>query len=177
MASSSLFRHLLGASFERLPAGIRQVHAGHPSLWFEGACAIERGRHWLARLSAVIAGMPPATAQVDLRIEIAADAAGETWNRHFGERLMSSRMHAVNGLLVERLGPLTIAFQLEAADQQIRWNPRAGRILGVPLPAAFFKGVVACESMIDGRYHFDVRAALPLMGLVIHYRGWLRTDG
>ncbi|MGG6892910.1 DUF4166 domain-containing protein [Rhizobium sp. BR 315] len=26
----------------------------------------------------------------------------------------------------------------------------------------------------DDRFHFDVSIALPLIGLVVHYRGWLR---
>ena len=176
MFRPSLFRELLGPAFERLPEAIRRVHAGQPSAWFHGGCSIERGRHWLARLSATLAGMPPATAQVALRIEIAATGSGETWSRYFGDRPLRSRLSADQGLLVERLGPLSITFQLEATEQQIRWTPRAGRVLGVCLPASFFKGVVASESMLDGRYHFDVQAALPVIGLVIHYRGWLQTD-
>jgi len=47
------------------------------------------------------------------------------------------------------------------------------RALGVPLPARWFAGVAARESEADGRYCFDVRAALPLAGLLVHYRGWL----
>ena len=173
MPSLSLFHKLLGASFEELPAEIRRVHAGERSVWFNGECAIEHGRHWLANLAARIARMPPATSRCALRIEIAADTVGETWNRYFGDRPMSSRLRADRGLLVEQLGPLTIAFQLQANSQQIAWTPQWGRVLGIALPASFFAGVVARESMLDGRYYFEVQAALPMVGLVISYRGWL----
>lgn len=170
---SSLFARLLGASFSELPASIREIHRGHPSIVVDGACSIERGGNWLAQLSATIAGMPPAAAEVPLRVEIVADAAGETWSRYFGDRLMCSRMRGQGNLLVERLGPLTIAFRLEADPRQIRWIPQSGRVLGIPMPASVFKGIVATEYTANDRYHFEVRAALPVMGLVIHYRGWL----
>jgi len=173
---SPLFRDLLGVAFDSLPEGIRRVHSGAASAWFGGGCAIERGTNWLGRLSATLTGMPPATPQVDVRIEIVADARGESWNRYFGGRPLRSRMSQERGLLVERLGLLTVAFRLEANATQIVWLPQAGRVLGVPLPASFFQGIVARESMLDGRYHFDVRAALPVIGLVIHYRGWLDGD-
>lgn len=173
----SLFHRLLGDAFERLPVGIRSVHSGAASAWFSGRCAIVRGQGWLARLAAALAGMPAAADAVPVRIQIAADPGGETWNRYFGERLLRSRMRAHRGLLVERLGLLTIGFRLEATALQIRWLPQAGKVLGIPLPASFFKGVVASESMRDDRYQFDVRAALPVVGLVIHYRGWLDSRG
>jgi len=177
LQSPSLFHQLLGDSFERLPAGIRSVHSGAASAWFSGRCAVVRSQGWLARLAATLARMPPAADAVPLRIQIAADAGGETWNRYFGDCLLRSRMHAHRGLLVERLGLLTIGFRLEASPQQIRWLPQSGKVLGIPLPASFFKGIEASESMRDERYEFDVRAALPVVGLVIHYRGWLDSCG
>jgi hypothetical protein len=173
MPSSSLFATLLGTSFDTLPAGIKAIHTGSVSARFSGACDIERGTSWLGRLAATFAGMPPAGSQVALQVEITADAGGEIWSRHFGDRLVRSRLSNSRGLLVERLGLLTIAFRLDATPLQIRWLPQAGRVFGVPVPAAFFKRVTASESMQEGRYRFDVRAELPVIGLVIHYRGWL----
>ena len=32
---------------------------------------------------------------------------------------------------------------------------------------------MAREYEADGRFHFDVPITLPLVGLLIHYRGWL----
>ena len=169
----SLFANLLGAAFDRLPAGIRRIHAGSLPVRFSGACDIKRGSTVLGRLAGTLAGMPAAGSQVPLTIEIGAAVDGETWTRHFGTRQVRSRMTAEGGLLVERLGLLTIAFRLDANAHRIVWSPQGGRILGVALPEAFFRGVIASESLVAGRYHFDVRAALPVIGLVIHYRGWL----
>jgi hypothetical protein len=82
-------------------------------------------------------------------------------------------MWASDGLLCERLGLVTFAFALAVADGILTWQVRRVRALGVPLPARWFEGVRACESEVAGRYHFDVRASLPLAGMLVHYRGWL----
>ena len=44
---------------------------------------------------------------------------------------------------------------------------------GVPLPLAFAPTSRAREWEADGRFHFDVPTALPLIGRIVHYRGWL----
>jgi len=36
--------------------------------------------------------------------------------------------------------------------------------------------VAACEQMVDERFRFDVSLRLPLVGLLAHYRGWLKPD-
>jgi hypothetical protein len=56
------------------------------------------------------------------------------------------------------------------------WRIRRVSSLGIPLSAKWFDGVVAREFEEDGRYRFDVRAALPFVGLLVHYRGWLDVD-
>lgn len=50
------------------------------------------------------------------------------------------------------------------------------RAFGLPLPRAWFRQVHASESERDGRYHFRVRAALPLIGTLVAYQGWLDVD-
>ena len=47
------------------------------------------------------------------------------------------------------------------------------RVLGLPLPAGWFDGVHCREYEHDGRYVFQVEAALPLAGMLIRYEGWL----
>jgi hypothetical protein len=172
----SLFRTLLGPSFDQLPPVMRQIHDGRPSRWLSGTCAIQRGSNWFAQLAAVIAGMPRAAEDAKVRVQIEADVAGEHWSRYFDGQPVCSRLLARNGLLVENLGPLTVAFRLDATSTQIRWTPEGGRVFGIPLPAGFFRGVTATETSLAGRYSFEVSASLPLIGRVIHYRGWLELE-
>jgi hypothetical protein len=49
-----------------------------------------------------------------------------------------------------------------------RWD-----VLGVPMPRFLMPRVVAGESAPDGRFQFSVEIALPLIGRLVRYRGWL----
>lgn len=60
-----------------------------------------------------------------------------------------------------------------ANEPGLSWHLVRVRALGLPLPVSWFAGVTAREFELDGRYCFDVHAALPGVGLLVHYRGWL----
>ena len=113
-------------------------------------------------------------------VEIDAVDGRERWVRRIGGRAMPSRLRAgqgaMAGLLCERLGAVLFGFAMRVEDDAIVWRVARVRVLGwLPLPARAFAGVIACESERDGRYRFDVRAALPVAGLLVHYRGWLEV--
>ena len=46
--------------------------------------------------------------------------------------------------------------------------------LGVQLPLLLAPRSAATEWEEDGAFRFDVPIALPLVGRIVHYRGWLR---
>lgn len=90
---------------------------------------------------------------------------------------MRSRLWAADGLLCERLGAVTFGFRLTVEDGRIVWRVVRVRVLGLlPLPASAFSAVSACEGEADGKYTFDVTAALPLAGPLVQYQGWLHVD-
>lgn len=60
-----------------------------------------------------------------------------------------------------------------ANEPGLSWRLVRVHALGLPLPVGWFAGVGAREFERDGRYCFDVHAALPGIGLLVHYRGWL----
>ena len=91
---------------------------------------------------------------------------------------LRSRLSQRDGQLRERIGPVHFRFVLHTWDGTIFWNVTGGRLLGVlPLPAALFRDIRCSEREVDGRYVFDVEAALPLAGHVVRYHGWLRPEG
>ena len=48
----------------------------------------------------------------------------------------------------------------------------------LPMPLALAPLMSAREYEEEGRFRFDVRLALPLLGPLVHYRGWLvKEDG
>lgn len=170
-----LFARLLGSRFDALAPRVRALHLREGTWRYRGAVEVERGRGWLARLCGWATRLPPA-GRGPIEVEIVADAVGERWTRHVASHAMRSRLWDADGLLCERLGLVTFGFELAARDGAIEWRVRHVRALGLPLPASAFAAVAASEREADGRYHFDVRAALPLAGPLVRYRGWLDVD-
>ena len=169
-----LFRHLLGAeAFEALPAPVQRLHLQQGSRIYRGEVEVIRGYSLLSRLCAWATRLPPA-GTCPIAVEIVSDGLRERWTRHVGKHAMASSLWASEGILCERLGLVTFGFRLQTREGGIDWIVRRVRVLGVlPLPVSWFSQVAARESADAERYHFDVRAALPLAGLLVHYRGWL----
>jgi len=166
-----LFRRLIGGAFDTLPQRVRAIHEAPCVL--RGQCDIRRGGGILSRLCGALAGMPPAGDRVPTVVSITRDGEGEIWRRDFGGRGFTSRLCECDGDLKERLGPTTFRFRLVADSEAIRWDVVGVRVLGIPLPLWAMSGILAREAIVEGRYCFDVSAALPLVGLVVHYRGLL----
>lgn len=171
-----LFPQLLQAAFAGLPAPVQALHSREGLRRYEGGVSIRRGGNWLARLCSAVTGMPPAMHEAPLRVEIEAQPGRERWTRFFNGHPMTSRMWPQDGRLCERLGPVTFHFRLGVEDGVLTWTVERVRALGVPLPARWFAAVKAREFEQDGHYGFDVAAALPLAGLLVHYSGWLQVD-
>jgi hypothetical protein len=171
--SHLIFPRLMRSALLRLPTTVQAIHLRSGACRYDGGVTITRGRNGLARFCAFVTGMPPAMTDAPLSVEILATPQRERWTRNFDGHRMRSTMWRRNGRLCERLGLVTFHFRLRAIDGALTWTVERVRALGIPLPAAWFDGVSAREYEHDGRYHFDVRAALPLAGELVHYRGWL----
>jgi len=174
---AALFARVLGPDFDSLPPTVRRLHEAPGAARWKGEVVVERGRHPLARLFAWATHLPPHGTGPAV-VEIEARDGRERWVRRIGGGAMPSRLWAgtgvTDGLLCERLGAVLFGFVLGVEDGSIVWRVARVRVFGwLPLPARWFAGVVARESERDGRYRFDVRAALPVAGLLVHYRGWL----
>jgi hypothetical protein len=167
-----LFHRLMGAPFESLAPLLRSIHGGGTKTYL-GRCEVIRGTGLLSRLCAAVASLPPAGASVPLSVSITSHARGEIWDRSFDGKRMRSALSDRDGFLEERLGPSVFRFTLAGSPEAIEWKLVGVRSFGVPLPLAWFDKVRALESLDGGRYRFDVRAELPIAGLLVHYRGTL----
>lgn len=172
-APSSLYRRVLGASFAQLPASLRQLHDLSISTEFSGEAEVIAASHPIARLIARLTGFPTRSYQCTVRVRIDVDAVGETWHRDFDGHRFHSRLTDRDGVLSEQLGPHRIGFRLEVDSTQLRMYPTHWRTFGIPLPRFLWPQIYALETQTDGRFQFDVATAFPIIGTVIHYRGWL----
>lgn len=175
MIPPTLYGRLLGSDYAKLPHRVALLHAREGARRYTGVVRVERGRGWLSRWCAAVTRLPPA-GEGRIVVDIRADAVGERWTRRFGGRAMPSRLRDHGRHLRERLGPVTFDFRLAVDDARLHWAVDAVRVLGIPLPKRWFDGVRAVEFDADGRYRFDVRASLPVAGLLVHYCGWLDVD-
>ena len=169
-----LFRGLLGSdAFDALPPTLRSLHLCRGQAEYRGEVEVVRGSGLLSRFCGWATRLPPAGTG-PITVEILADDLGEHWTRHVAGHAMRSRLWAADGLLNERLGLVDFGFRLEGGHGGITWTVVRVRAFGVlPLPVAGFSQVCARESEEAGRYRFEVVAALPLAGPLVHYRGWL----
>lgn len=170
-----LFRRVLGGFLDQTPTCVRRLHGGAACAVYRGEVEVERGHGRLARLLAWATSLPPA-GHGPIEVEIAARDGRERWVRRIGGREMRSRLWALSASwrLWEWLGPVVFGFALRVEDGVIVWRVDRVLLLGLlPLPSRWFRRVRCSESGVDGRYRFDVRAELPGVGLLVHYRGWL----
>lgn len=77
-------------------------------------------------------------------------------------------------MLEERFGPLRFHFDLPLEANGQRMNMQGWSAFGIPLPLRLAPRSEAREWDKDGVFHFDVPIALPLVGTIVHYRGWLK---
>jgi len=170
-----LYARVMGAAFDRLPRPVRAMHM----VWRDGGAAgeaeVEGSANPIARSVARVMRFPPAGRHA-LHVGFTESGGVETWIRDFGGHRFSSRLSrdARSGRLVERFGPLAFAFDLPADARGLTMKMRGWSVFGIPLPLALAPRSEAREWAEDERFHFDVPIALPLIGLVVRYRGWLR---
>ena len=170
--SPPLFQRVLGDEFQSLSPVVKTLHLASGRRRYAGQIEVRRGAHPLARVFSWATRLPPA-GQGAVEVEIEADAQQEKWIRRIGGRAMPSRQWQQDGLLCEQLGLARFGFRLAVERGVLVWRVARVSVLGVPLPARWFREVLARESECEGRYRFDVYAAMPLAGLLVHYRGWL----
>jgi hypothetical protein len=176
-APRALFARVLGSKFATLPDAIQNAHRVDDVLVLEGRASIEGAKTVFARAIARLIGFPRDGRDVPIRVTMRTVDDGEEWMRVFGRARFRTRLTPLDGLhsrLVERFGPCSFNLRLTARPQGLDYAVTSGRIGFVPLPSFLIPRSTATERVDDaGRFQFDVPIALPGLGLLVHYRGWL----
>lgn len=168
-----LYRRVMGIRFDALPPAVRAIHEICGDGGARGEAVVTGGSNPLARLVARIMRFPrPGT--WPLHVAFTETDGVERWTRHFGERGFHSHLGESDGMLTERFGPMRFRFELPSDEGGLEMRMAGWRILGVPLPLALASRSPAREWQEGDRFRFDVPIALPLIGTIVHYSGWLR---
>ena len=170
-----LYERAMGERFARLPEPVRTMHQVLRDGGAHGRATVTRGRNPLARLAGWLVRFPPAG---DHEVHVAFEERDgvETWTRSFSGHRFSSRLSRHGPFLVERFGPIRFGFDLPSDEMGLRMKLRRWWLGPLRLPLALAPECEAHEWVKDGKFWFDVPVALPLVGLVAHYRGWLTCE-
>jgi hypothetical protein len=168
----ALYRRVMGPAFDALPSPVRRMHEPTGDLPAEGEALVTGPGNAFGRFVARLVGFPPAGTHL-LKVAMVERRGTETWTRDFGGRRFSSRLSRQGGYLVESFGPLSFRFELPGGPDGLTMVMRGWSAFGVPLPLALAPRSEAREWAEGGRFRFDVPISLPLLGRLVHYRGWL----
>ncbi len=177
LAPAPLYHRLLGSAWDTLPAPIREMHDLRGTMTAAGTAQIERGPGLLAALVATLFRFPRSGNDVPVQVRFDERAGREDWRRTFGDHGFTSVQYAgshnYERLLCERFGPFTFGMGLVSADARLYLVIRKWTFCGLPLPLLLAPRGTSYETVIDGRFNFHVEISMPLVGLVVRYRGWL----
>jgi len=168
-----LYARIMGADFAALAPAVRALHQVNADLAASGRARVVRGRGLLARAIGRLFSFPPAGEEVPVSVWMREEDGVETWRRDFGGRGFESRLSRRGDLLVERFGAVRFAMALRREPDGLSMPFRRWWIGPLPMPNFLLPRGTAREYEADGRFHFDVPIALPLVGPLVHYKGWL----
>jgi hypothetical protein len=172
-----LYRRLLGDAYDALPAPLRAMHDLNGAMSGEGSATVTRGKGLLAPLMAAAIGFPRAGENVPVRVAFKAEHGRERWTRTFAGRSFHSTQEQGRArfewLVCERFGPVNAGMALVLEDGKLRLIVRRWSVFGIPLPVMLAPRGDSYEYAENGRFHFHVEIGVPLIGLIVSYRGWL----
>ena len=173
MTSVSLYRTVMGDAFDRLAGPVRRFHslAGRHEL--HGWVDVRAPGSWAARLLAICLGAPTRAAQGPIRFELWAQPDAETWTRFFPNRTMRSVLKKDGIRVTEKLGASRLAFELVEVAGALEMRLETLHFWGMPCPRWLMPDITARETGESQRLNFQVQAAVPMIGLVVSYSGYL----
>lgn len=180
-AAATLFQQNLASVFDDLPISLQNLHSTKEKSVWAGRANISRGKNIIANVIATIFRFPPSGSDVPTKVTVDIDKDGsEKWTRKFGKSTFVSHLRNGKGRyenhICESFGPITFALAMVFDGGRLRYIPRNWRFLGIPLPKTLVPAGQAFEEEIDGRFVFDVEISAPLIGRIVHYRGWLEPE-
>ncbi len=161
-----------------LPAPIRALHDNVSRARWAGRAEVVGAANPLAFIAARIVGTPHAAQDVDVEVEFEVRDGVERWRRSFAGRPFVSLQHAGTGTdtgtVIERFGALAFALRNTLDREGLSQEIAAAYVLGIRLPRFLWPRVHARERIdAQGRFTFDVDIAMPLLGRLVAYKGWL----
>ena len=173
----SIYEEILGEAYGRLDKPLQDFHRESVSFSMQGKADITNGKGPLAWLVRSVFGFPAAHQGCRLKVNIGITQKGEGWERHFNGKRMYSFQELGRGrdagLIVERFGAVSVGLAVVENAGHLELIPRSWKFLGLPMPKFLLPSGRIFEHGTNGQLNFNVEIALPLVGQVVTYKGWL----
>lgn len=172
-----VFEQALAERWVLLPPVTQAIHRPDPALLLHGSADVDGSETRAGQLIARLMGFPETARGAPLRVVIETNPDGsENWARVYPDRTMRSVMAGpdpTTGTVEERFGRLGIRLRLDANEAGLTLTPVSARWRNILLPQWLLPRIAATERADGDRHLFDVSVAMPLVGRLVHYRGWL----
>jgi hypothetical protein len=176
MAAPSLYRRILGAQFETLPAVLRRFHDADGGGRARGAFQVERGPGRLRNGLASLLGLPQAGSDVPVRLRVAVEGDRERWIRDFDGHRVETVQWARGETLMECSGHVRFSCGLVLDGSRLRYEFRRAWFAGIPMPRWFSPGVESYVDAGDAGWRVVVRVLVPFLGELVRYEGWVEPE-
>ena len=178
--ATGIFRAVLADSLDTLPRSLRDFHTVAGDSRWHGTATVHAARNPVARLLARLFRLPLRSEEVPVRVCVERRADAERWIREFGKASFSSTLRVGSGkddyLVCERFGWVTVSLALVIRERRLYFVPRRWRIGIVRLPGFLLPRGNSYEFDLDGRFAFNVRFEVPVVGLIAAYEGSLQQE-
>lgn len=184
-----LFGMLLGTILRDLPGVVRRFHAADHDVVGHGMLRVEQSNFKIGRLVARLMRMPRTVGDTPVVLTIWREAQRahrppcEEWRRSFQGEVMASSQTTDGKYLLERIGPLEFCFDLDVADQRLRFNHIRTRMqlgalrLGIPWPLSPTIQASVGATASGDQLHVSVEISAPVLGTLLYYAGPLTPLG
>lgn len=175
-----VYREVLGPAFDALPTTLQELHGRSGMRRWTGSATVTRGTGFVAGLLCAAIGFPDAAREAPAAVTFTREPGGELWTRRIGGRTFQSFQSAGTGrdryLLVERFGIASFSIALVRDGTRLRFIPRRWSIWTIPMPRCLLPGGESFETESEGQFAFDITVRVPLVGLLVTYRGMLKPE-
>jgi len=157
-----------------------RFHTGTVSATAAGIVDIDPGRSRPIRMLRRLMSLPPPAAGLTAQLCIVRRAEGalvhERWIRTFGAVRLVTRLVRAGERAVERAGPVELRMRCRATASDVWFTADgAAMVLGrlrLRIPAAVAPRACAhAWSTGDGAFDVEVSVQMPLLGVLVSYRG------
>jgi hypothetical protein len=176
--ADSPFERVLGPRAGVLPPIVRRIHT-HAPMHLLGRATVEGARNWSTKLAARLFGFPAGTPDTPVEVSLKRRGHEEIWIRRFGGSTFRSTLRAADaaGCVYERFGPFDFMLEVAPDPSGFTLTVVSWKLGPLQLPLRLAPQAPArAYADEEGRYRFDVAIALPWIGHLVRYRGWLVPD-